>query len=326
MRASEKRSVFRNATLMVILIVSVMLIFVWACASDKSTAFEEDEDDDDFDDDSEDDDDEDTTPPDPPDVDSVTSPTPLDVQSVMGTAEPDSVITVLGGAEPGTTKADKLNGSWCVTVTLVESSSNDLSITATDAALNESEPATVSIVQDPASGPDEENVALNGVALAASSSTTECPECTADKAVDGNQTTYWRNSTNTLTNPDAERYPQWFMVNLVDSQIINSSVIIWYGDQWATSYQIAYSELTSPPYPHDNHEEPNWYTVYVNTMGSGGTEYIDFDVPFAAKWVAIIMYEGNNINELTGKPRYAIAEWELNGYPEDEWPTDPGCD
>ncbi|MDP8255909.1 MAG: Ig-like domain-containing protein [Candidatus Alcyoniella australis] len=305
---------------MLILLLAAVLALAVCCTGDNKTPYNAEDDDD-----STDDDDDQPEPPDPPDVDPVISPTPLLVQSISGTAEVDAAINVRGGAQSASATADNIGGEWCVTVSLNQATSNDLEITATDREGNISDPALVSIVQDPNSGPEEQNLSLEGLAFAGSTSGTECPECTADKGIDGSTATWWHNSTNTF-HEEARRL-QWYGVKRLDTVIVKRAVIVWQASMFATDYVVYYSDLPSPPDPHEDGalEEPNWYVAHVEQMGTGGTQYIDFDEPFTARWVAIVLFEGSDINELTGRARYAIAEFEIYGVSAEDWPVDPGC-
>ncbi len=92
----------------------------------------------------------DKTPPPAPVVDPITSPTPLASVSVTGSAEFGSTVTITGGAEEVTTKADQFTARWRATVKLTANADNTLSVTATDAAGNVSE-ATQAVVTQAAS-------------------------------------------------------------------------------------------------------------------------------------------------------------------------------
>jgi hypothetical protein len=94
----------------------------------------------------------DATPPDTPVLDPVATPTRRPQQNVRGSAEPDAMIVISGGAEDATGMADA-DGRFDVEVTLetavADITQNDLEVVAIDAAGNESEPATTTIVHNP---------------------------------------------------------------------------------------------------------------------------------------------------------------------------------
>lgn len=89
----------------------------------------------------------DTTPPAPPMVDPLQSPTPKKTISVSGSAEFNATVKIAGGAAEVTTTADPYTARWRVDVDLSPDASNELSVTATDAAGNVSQPTKVTVVQ-----------------------------------------------------------------------------------------------------------------------------------------------------------------------------------
>lgn len=91
----------------------------------------------------------DVTPPPPPNVDPVVSPTSLSSQTITGSAEYGSTVKVKGGQAAVETAADTFTARFRVTVSLNPGASNALSVTATDAAGNESKPTMVTISQEP---------------------------------------------------------------------------------------------------------------------------------------------------------------------------------
>ncbi len=89
----------------------------------------------------------DKTPPPPPVVDPIATPTPLTVVSVTGSAEYGSKIHITGGAADADTTADQFTARWRVDVKLKPDADNTLTVTATDAAGNTSDPTTVKVTQ-----------------------------------------------------------------------------------------------------------------------------------------------------------------------------------
>lgn len=94
----------------------------------------------------------DTTAPAPPVVDELASPTLDGEPLVTGTAEFGAVVTIRGGAETVTTTADPYTAAFKAHVPLVEGD-NELSVTATDAAGNESQATTIAVTYIVPPGP-----------------------------------------------------------------------------------------------------------------------------------------------------------------------------
>ncbi len=94
----------------------------------------------------------DATPPDTPVLDPVATPTRRPQQSIRGSAEPDAMIVISGGAEDATGMAGS-DGRFDIEVTLATAvadiTENDLEVVAIDAAGNASDPATTTIVHNP---------------------------------------------------------------------------------------------------------------------------------------------------------------------------------
>jgi hypothetical protein len=94
----------------------------------------------------------DGTAPDTPSLDPVATPTRRQQQNVRGSSEADAMIIIRGGAEEAVGIAGS-DGRFEVEVTLesaiADITQNDLEIVAVDAAGNESDPATTTIVHNP---------------------------------------------------------------------------------------------------------------------------------------------------------------------------------
>ncbi|MFN0140548.1 MAG: hypothetical protein ACKVQW_10755 [Pyrinomonadaceae bacterium] len=90
----------------------------------------------------------DRTPPNPPSVFEVISPTKLRFQTIEGTAEPGSTVTIAGGMEPVTAQAASGNGLFVANVNL-NSGINNLTVAARDSENNESSALPVSITSNP---------------------------------------------------------------------------------------------------------------------------------------------------------------------------------
>ena len=89
----------------------------------------------------------DTTAPPAPVVDPIESPTPKLKLSVTGSAEFGATVKLTGGAADVTTTADKFTARWRAEIEFKKDVENTLSVTATDAAGNVSEPTVVTVVQ-----------------------------------------------------------------------------------------------------------------------------------------------------------------------------------
>ena len=89
----------------------------------------------------------DTTAPPAPVVDPIETPTPRLKISVTGSAEFGATVKISGGAADVTAIADKFTARWRAQVEFKKDADNVLSVTATDAAGNVSEPTVVTVVQ-----------------------------------------------------------------------------------------------------------------------------------------------------------------------------------
>ncbi len=90
----------------------------------------------------------DKTPPPPPAIDPIVSPTLLKTVLVTGSAEFNAKIHLTGASADVDTVADQFTARWHAEVTLTPDAANALSVTATDAAGNVSEPTVVTVVQE----------------------------------------------------------------------------------------------------------------------------------------------------------------------------------
>ena len=104
-------------------LIALALAMVWSCAE------------------------KDTTPPPAPVVDPIETPTPKLKVSVTGSAEFGATVKIAGGASDVTTIADKFTARWRAVVEFKKDADNALSVTATDAAGNVSDPTLVTVVQ-----------------------------------------------------------------------------------------------------------------------------------------------------------------------------------
>lgn len=89
----------------------------------------------------------DTTAPPPPVVDPIVTPTALTKISVTGSAEFGATVSISGAAAAVKTKADAFTARWRADVTLTPDVATTLSVTATDAAGNVSEPTVIMVSQ-----------------------------------------------------------------------------------------------------------------------------------------------------------------------------------
>ena len=302
MMNTSRKSVFY---IMLILITAFTLIVWMGCRGSTETDDGDDDDevDDDDDDDAGDDDSTppDTTPPDPPWIDPAISPTYLDLQSITGVAEAGSRVDFTGGVAPVSTFAEA-DGVYCATVYLNEAEINTISVTATDASNNTSDPTTVQIEQ---MEPDEPSNESLDKAATASSISSGSPENTPDKAVDGDLGTQWDSSKGTSN-------PQWLKIYLDDFIQVEQIKIVWSGTEnaYADKYEIRinpnqYSD--TPPTADD------WVPVYVENNGQGGIETFDLPTPFGGWWIAL--YLKHSVSGFPLYSEYEVVEFEAWGYP-----------
>ena len=94
----------------------------------------------------------DRTPPAPPTLLPITSPTRLAFQTIEGTAESGAHVSITGGVQPQTADAAFGTGIFVMNVNLAPGA-NVLTITATDADGNTSQPVQISITSDPQLAP-----------------------------------------------------------------------------------------------------------------------------------------------------------------------------
>ena len=124
---------------------------------------------------------------------------------------------------------------------------------------------------------------------------------TANRAVDGNLTTFWRSDTVTATKPQV-----WLRVELSpETQIVIDRVIIrWYQNFFAAAFDIQVSD-----------NGLHWTTVYTTEAGKAGTQEIGF-VPTPARFVRLYMKRNNKAN-------YRVTEFEVyNGLAKASRPAD----
>jgi len=264
------------------------------------------------------------------DEDRIAETTPLPYQTFWGFVTPTHRVEVLGGAEIVTTTSDPLDGQFCVEVPLIKNAVNHLEFYAIDAGGERSEPTKVDVEHNSSLEPDAQNVALVKQAYAASSSTTECPECTPDKANDDSESTWWENSVNSIFNPDALISPQWWMVDLGGEFYIKNINIKWTQEKFGTKYDIWYSLLEAPLEPHN---EPGlisgqdfiyWEPVYSESHG-GPENNIDGEY-LLTRWVAIVLHESSYIHPISLLYKYQLLEFEVWGFePGGNVPYDEGC-
>jgi len=274
------------------------------------------------DDDATADDDDDGSPPAAPKIDPVTTPTPLNYQSIHGTADAGSIIHVTGGLAPGQTTADA-KGNFCLRVGLNSSAMNTLSFTAQNGAGAVSA-ATVVKIQQAAT-----NLALAGEATASSLSH-QYPADTADKANDGLYTTWWRDTIQPWY-ADALYVPQWIMIKLEQAYYITEINVYW-GEDLAPSYEYATvydvylnNEETIAELPNEvasgDWEKYGYQLVqHVEQPASQNTEYNHFDIssaPVQSRWLILALYESNSVGFWTGPNNQTLYNFEvaeLEGY------------
>lgn len=255
--------------------------------------------------------------------------TPLPYQTFTGYVDIGCNVEVRGGVETVTANSNPLDGSFCAVVQLKIDEINHLEFYAVAPGGEKSEPTRVDITQDPSLEPEPTNVALYKIAYAASVSTTECPDCTPDRANDGELTTHWENSANGL-NQDSKISPQWWMVNLGTEYYIKSINLKWNGDAYAKKFEIWYSLLSSPLEPHkepglEGYEFTYWEPSYSENYGE--VEQTIDGKYLLTRWIAIVLYESTNINPLFHLYKYRLIELTALGFePGGDVPRDMGCE
>ena len=264
------------------------------------------------------------------DEDRITPTTPLPYQTFWGYVKPGYDVEVRGGAEIVNVNSDPQDGRFCVEVPLNRDTTNHLEFYAIAPGGERSDPTKVDVVHDSSLEPEAVNVALAKVATASSSSTTECPECTPDKAVDGNESTFWENSANFM-NPDAGIQPQWLLVNLGSEFYVKQVVIKWGGEKYGEKYEVWSSLLDSPPDPHNEPgllegEDYAYYEpLYSENHGDGTIDEIDGKYKLA-RWIALVLFKSNFTHPISKYSKYDVHELELWGFePGGNVPYDEGC-
>lgn len=256
--------------------------------------------------------------------------TPLPYQTFTGYVDVGCNVEVRGGADTVTANSNPLDGSFCVVVQLKISEINHLEFYAVAPGGEKSEPVAVDINQDPSLEQEATNAALNKTAYSASISSTECPDCTPDKANDGNLTTHWENSANFLYEP-AHISPQWWMVNLGGEYYIKTINLKWDGSSYAKKFEIWYSLLDNPIEPHN---EPGllpgqdflyWEIAYSTSYNNDVEVTIDGKY-LLTRWIAIVLYESNDPYP-QNLYKYRLIEFEAVGFePGGNVPRDIGCE
>ncbi|MFA5926546.1 MAG: Ig-like domain-containing protein [Patescibacteria group bacterium] len=89
----------------------------------------------------------DNTVPVAPTISTVASPVDADSQTITGTAEANSLVTITGGAATATQQLTGGATAYSIVVTLTQDTTNTLSVTATDAAGNVSSAAAATIIE-----------------------------------------------------------------------------------------------------------------------------------------------------------------------------------
>lgn len=140
----------------------------------------------------------------------------------------------------------------------------------------------------------------------------ETSDFTADKAVDGDETTRWSGFSLALENP-TENYDRWLIVDLENEYVINSFEI-WF-EFLAVSYKIEVS-LTG--------EENSWTTVFdsdgINPVGPNQVFEEDIE-PVKTRYVKFSTYRHEDQAPHSGYPFCSIYELIVWGYDESELNT-----
>ncbi|MDZ7309171.1 MAG: phytase, partial [candidate division KSB1 bacterium] len=106
----------------------------------------------------------------------------------------------------------------------------------------------------------------------------------AERAVDGDNTTYWRSLNTSKNTPNT-----WLRIDLGAAYNINRAVIRWKESYYATSYRFQISNSGGS-------NDTEWTTVYTNNAGRSGSQDVTFTAPFAARYFRIHMDKNNKDN------------------------------
>jgi beta-glucosidase len=123
--------------------------------------------------------------------------------------------------------------------------------------------------QAPKTPASNDLVAFHAITVSSADNNTEYGS-EAGKAVDGNNSTYWKSR-----NSDA----QWLAVDLGNDHLINRVQLTWAADRFGDSFAKAYTIQVSE-------DGQSWREVCSVTNGNGGTENNEF-APVAARWVRV---------------------------------------
>lgn len=137
----------------------------------------------------------------------------------------------------------------------------------------------------------------------------ETQELTADKAVDGDESTRWSGFSLALDNP-AENYDRWLIVDL-EKEYVVKAFEIWF-EYLSVSYKLEVS-LTG--------EEKSWTTVFdsdgFNTIGPNQM-FEEGIEPVKARYVKFLTYLHDDQAPASGYPFCSIYELKVWGYDESE--------
>ncbi len=263
------------------------------------------------------------------DEDRIAESTPLPYQTFWGYVAPAYRVEVMGGAEIVSVNSDPADGRFCVEVPLNRDTVNHLRFYAIDFEGNRSEPTEVDVEHSSSLEPESQNLALLKQVSASSTSTTECPQCTPDKANDGSLSTWWENSANSIFNPDALISPQWWMIDLGDEFYIKNINLKWTQEKFGAKYEIWYSLLDAPLEPHNEPGASGQDFVYwepVHIENNGAPEKSIDGKYLLTRWIALVLHESSYIHPISLLYKYQLIEFEAWGFaPGGDVPYDEGC-
>ncbi|MBE0476953.1 MAG: discoidin domain-containing protein [Coriobacteriia bacterium] len=199
-------------------------------------------------------------------------------------------VTTAGGA-PITGATVATGGQSAVTdsggrYTIARVPVGDAAVTASAEGYG-SQTKTVSVVKDVTAAADftlspaSSNAALGKTASASSRYSSSY---SADKAVDGSTSTYWRSSSGGI---------QWLSVDLGAAYSLEKAVIVWNGGYYAKGYRVEVSADGS-----------DWTQVYSTSSGTSGTRTSSFTA--TARYVRLYCTSANSSS-------YRVNEFEVWG-------------
>jgi type IV pilus assembly protein PilY1 len=115
----------------------------------------------------------------------------------------------------------------------------------------------------------------------------------ASNVVDGNNSTYWRSSSETKS---------WIKIDLGSLSKVTEVVIGWHSSEYASNYKVQVSTVANP---NDGENHSDWTNVAANINASSGINTINTNQD--ARWIRVY-------GVTSPANRYRISEFRVNGY------------